>query len=565
MKIRLCLAVAAIAAASAAYAQNIVGDWEGTLPADPSNLHLLVHIAKSADGAYQGTMDCTEQGLKGLTISSFILDGPKVTFRVGDVHGSFEGKISADGNSMEGTWTQSRALALVLKRVQARAAGLSKPVQPAEIAATWLGTVNAGPVPATLVLHLAATEGGLSATMDSPGQALTGVPVKEIKLEGAELALTVGRGAIRAEISGDLQAMTGTFSQGGASLPVAFKRVTDAELKAAIAPPRPQNPVKPYPYREEDVTYENHEAGIKLAATLTIPQGQGPFPAVVLITGSGAQDRDETMEGHKPFLVLADYLTRKGIAVLRTDDRGTAKSGGNFATATSADFATDAESGLVYLKARPEIDAHKIGIIGHSEGGGIAPMIAARNRDVAFIVIMAGFGVRGDLILPAQAVAGNEAEGMSHEAAVQTGILERQVLELIENEKDPAALRRKMHQALKDQLTAAQIEQNYLQMTSPRYRYFLAYDPAVELRKVRCPVLALNGSKDTQVLAGQNLPAIRKALEEGGNRDFEVDEMPGLNHLFQPAKTGGLSEYRQIAITIAPEVLEKISGWILKR
>jgi pimeloyl-ACP methyl ester carboxylesterase len=327
---------------------------------------------------------------------------------------------------------------------------------------------------------------------------------------------------------------------------------------------RPQNPVKPYPYRDEDVTYRNEPAKIELAGTLTLPPGKGPFPAVLLITGSGQQDRDESILGHKPFLVLADHLTRKGIAVLRVDDRGAGKSGGTFATSTSADFATDVEAGLAYLNTRPEIDHRKTGLIGHSEGGMIAPMVAARNPSVAFIVMMAGTGVSGAEVLPAQVTAIVEASGKSHEEAVKDGANERQILTLIEQGASIDAIEKRMQELSNhapDEQTKAQVKQ----LQSPWFRFFLKYDPAVDLRKVKCPVLALDGEKDRQVLPDQNLPAIRKALEAGGNRHFEIEKIPGLNHLFQTAKTGAPGEYAEIEETISPVALNRISTWILRQ
>jgi pimeloyl-ACP methyl ester carboxylesterase len=286
---------------------------------------------------------------------------------------------------------------------------------------------------------------------------------------------------------------------------------------------------------------------------------------VVLITGSGPQDRDESLLGHKPFLVLSDYLTRHGIVVLRADDRGTAKSTGNFATATTADFATDTEAGIAYLKTRPEVNPRKIGLIGHSEGGIIAPMIAARNPDVAFIVMMAGSGVPGDDILVAQVQAIAESSGKSHEDAMKAATRQRELLTLVETEKDETVLEAKMKEKLTGEVPDAQIGAAIKTLTSPWFRYFMTYDPAIALRKVTCPVLAINGEKDTQVPPAQNLPAIRKALEQGGNKHFEVDELPGLNHLFQTAKTGSPSEYASIEETISPVALDKMSTWILKQ
>jgi fermentation-respiration switch protein FrsA (DUF1100 family) len=269
--------------------------------------------------------------------------------------------------------------------------------------------------------------------------------------------------------------------------------------------------------------------------------------------------------GHKPFLILSDYLTRHGIAVLRADDRGTAKSTGNFATATTADFATDTEAGITYLKTRPEVDLHKIGLIGHSEGGIIAPMIAARNPDVAFIVMMAGSGVPGDEILVAQVQAIAESSGKTHDEAVKAAAKEREILTLIKNEKEPAKLEKELKEKLADEGMEAQLGIEIKALTSPWFRYFMSYDPATALRKVACPVLALNGEKDKQVPPAQNLPAIRKALEQAGNKHFEIDELPSLNHLFQTAKTGAPNEYAQIEETMSPVALDKMAVWILKQ
>jgi hypothetical protein len=268
--------------------------------------------------------------------------------------------------------------------------------------------------------------------------------------------------------------------------------------------------------------------------------------------------------GHRPFLVLADYLTRKGIVVLRADDRGFGKSTGVFSTATTLDFASDAEAALSYLKSRPEVDSHNIGLIGHSEGGVIAPMVAALNHDVAFIVMMAGTGVPGDQILIAQKKLIEEASGVSHEQAEKDAVEESELLALVKREKNTAALEKALREKLKGTVPEPQLTTQVKFLSSAWLRYFIAYDPANALSKVACPVLAINGEKDLQVPPKLNLPVIRKALEASGNKDFEVDELPGLNHLFQPATTGSPSEYGQIEETMSPVALEKISGWILK-
>ncbi|HEY5027114.1 MAG TPA: alpha/beta hydrolase, partial [Candidatus Angelobacter sp.] len=276
-------------------------------------------------------------------------------------------------------------------------------------------------------------------------------------------------------------------------------------------------------------------------------------------------DRDESLLGHKPFLVLSDYLTRKGIAVLRADKRGVGKSTGDYATATTADFATDAEAGVAFLKTRSEVDSHRIGLIGHSEGGVIAPILAARDHDIGFIVIMAGTGVPGNQILVEQLMLIEEAEGMSEEKVEKDADTQREVLALVATEKDDAVLDRELREKFAGQMPEMQMNAQIKSLTSPWFRYFLTYDPTTALRRVKCPVLAINGQKDLQVSPAQNLPAIRKALEDGGNKHFEVDELPGLNHLFQTAKTGAPSEYAEIEETISPVALDKIANWVLKQ
>ena len=549
---------------SLAHAQDLSGDWQGTLSASGAELRLVLHITKSADGSLKATLDSVDQGTNGIPVSSVTLKDSTLSLEIEAVHGTYEGKVSADGKTISGTWSQGASLPLNFKRGAPPLKIEHKPAKPSDIDGAWMGSLDLGAVRLRVVFHLVNTEDGLIATLDSPDQGQKGLPTTSVTRDGANLkieAKAIG-GVFEGKIAADLQSIDGTFTQLGAAHPLILKRVKD---QADLEPKRPQNPVKPYPYREEEVSYDNKQQSVTLAATLTIPQGKGPFPAVVLITGSGPQDRDETLLGHKPFLILADYLTRHGIVVLRADDRGTAKSTGDFKTATTADFATDTEAGIAYLKTRAEVNPRKIGLIGHSEGGVIAPMIAARNKDVAFIVMMAGTGVPGDQVIVAQGEAIEVASGKSSEEAAKNATKEKEILTLVETEKDKAVLEKELKEKLAGQIPEAQIGLQIEQVTSPWFRYFLTYDPATALRKVTCPVLAINGSLDKQVLPAQNLPAIRKALEEGGNKHFEVDELPGLNHLFQTAKTGAPSEYAEIEETMSPVALEKISTWILKQ
>jgi len=554
-----------VAAAALARAQDITGDWQGTLSVGGAELRLVLHVSKAADGSLKATLDSIDQpGGNGIPVSSITLKDSKLSLGVEKVSGSYEGKVAPDGKTVSGTWTQAQAIPLEFKRAAAPVKTEHKPARPSDIDGAWLGTLDLGSMKLRVVFHIVNTEDGLTATMDSPDQNANGLPTNSVTRDGSSLKIEIKSigGAFEGKIAADLSSIDGTFTQLGSAHPLALKRVKDqSELELK----RPQNPVKPYPYRDEDVSYDNKVQNVTMAATLTIPQGKGAFPAVVLITGSGPQDRDESLMGHKPFLVLSDYLTRHGIAVLRADDRGTAKSTGDFKTATTADFATDTEAGIAYLKTRSEVDPHKIGLIGHSEGGVIAPMIAARNKDVAFIVMMAGTGVPGDEVIVAQNEAIQIASGKSPEEAARKSAQERDMIKLIESEKDETVLEKELKEHMAGDVPEAQIGVQIHMLTSPWFRYFLTYDPATALRKVTCPVLAINGSLDKQVLPSQNLPPIRKALEEAGNKHVEIDELPGLNHLFQTAKTGAPSEYAQIEETMAPVALDKMASWILKQ
>lgn len=564
MKGVLMAAAQVVAAACFASAQDIAGDWQGTLSANGAELRLVLHITKSDNGALKATLDSVDQNANGIPVSSISLKDSKLSLSVDAVHGSYEGKVAADGNTISGTWSQGQPLALDFKRATAPVKTEHEPAKPSDIDGTWMGSLDTGTIKLRIVLHIVNTEDGLTATLDSPDQGAKGLPVTSVTRDGAALKMEAKQlgGVFEGKIAADRSLIEGTWTQGGANLPLVLKPVKD---QSELERKRPQNPTKPYPYREEEVSYENKVQNVTLAATLTLPQGKGPFPGVLLITGSGPQDRNESLLGHKPFLVLSDYLTRKEIAVLRADDRGTGKSTGNFATATTADFATDAEAGIAYLKTRSEIDPHRIGLIGHSEGGIIAPMVAARNPDVAFIVMMAGSGVPGDQILPAQLQAIEEAGGKSHEEAAKDAAHEREVLTLVETEKDEAVLEKELREKISGEEPEPQIGAQIKTLTSPWFRHFLTYDPATALRKVTCPVLAINGEKDTQVPPKQNLPAIRTALEQAGNKHFEADELPGLNHLFQTAKTGSPAEYAQIEETISPVALDRMASWILKQ
>ncbi len=417
-------------------------------------------------------------------------------------------------------------------------------------------------------------DGTLAASIDSPDQGASGIPVQEVIAKGDSLILDVSVVAARFEgkLTND-STLTGVWHQSGTALPLELTRTEEApQIK------RPQEPKPPYPYREEKVTFENKEDGTKLAGTLTLPDTTGQFPAVVLISGSGPQDRDETVFGHRPFLIIADHLTRKGIAVLRYDDRGVGGSSGDFSSATTEDFVGDALAAINYLKGRQEIDPRNIGLIGHSEGGLVAPLAATRSNDVAFIVLLAPPAIKGEDLLHIQAELIARANGVP-EAAIQKNLaLQDTVLKIAKQVKDVekarAQIKEILQQALAEMteeernaigLNSELIDKQVDEVLSPWFRYFISYDPRPALAKVRCPVLALYGEKDLQVPPLNNAPFLEEALISGGNEDVSVKVLPNLNHLFQTAESGSPSEYGTIEETVAPVALEVITKWILER
>jgi uncharacterized protein len=442
------------------------------------------------------------------------------------------------------------------------------------LAGNWLGTLKVGAISLRLAVEVTAKpDGTYAGTLNSLDQDAVARPVDEVMLKdkSVHLALKAFRLAIDGTLNEAATEISGKFKQGGLALPIVLKKSEHPPAPRK----RPQEPKPPYPYRSEEVTYENKAGHAKLAGTLTIPRGDGRFPAVLLITGSGPQDRDEQIFGHRPFLVLADYLTRRGIAVLRVDDRGVGKSTGDVQKATSEDFAGDVEAGVAFLRSRPEVDPAKIGLIGHSEGGIIAPMVANRTHEVAFIVMLAGPGVTGDEILRMQMEFLLKQVGASESMVARSVDYQKKLYAAVNGEHDAAALEKKM-KALRAEyiasLTPAEKKQagagedssesGAKVLGSPWFRFFLAYDPRPALTRVQCPVLALIGEKDMQVPPKANIPELEKALKSGGNKDFTVRELPHLNHLFQACENGSVTEYAKIEETFAPAALEVIGKWI---
>jgi uncharacterized protein len=439
-----------------------------------------------------------------------------------------------------------------------------------DIAGQWNGVLNVQGTSLRLVFNVTKTAEGYTSTMDSPDQGAKGLPVTRTTLDKTILTFDVSNLRIKYEGTVKIDSIIGTFKQGGQSFPLNLTRAIQA--KTVIK--RPQNPIKPYPYYAEDVKFKNEKANITLVGTLTLPKKEGIYPVVVLISGSGPQNRDEELLGHKPFLVLSDYLTKNGIGVLRFDDRGTAESEGLFKNATTKDLATDALAAVNFLKTRKDINQKHIGLIGHSEGGLIAPMVAAESDAVNFIVLMAGTGIQGNELLLLQEELVAKASGVSAVEIEKTAKINKSAFDIVVKSTDAAQLKIDLSQYAKnipaserpEGLSDAQFSQMMLdELTNPWMIYFLKYNPALILEKVKCGVLAINGEKDVQVPAKINLAAIKNGLEKGGNKNVMVKEFPRLNHLFQECETGGVEEYAKIEQTIAPNVLVEIGDWIKKR
>ncbi len=433
------------------------------------------------------------------------------------------------------------------------------------------------------------TDHTLTATQDSPDQNAFGIPVETVTFENGHLHMDVPavNGTYDGQINENGTEIDGKWTQGRLLTLNLFKtngtpmqETPNPKFQAMVNKSKANDelePKKPYPYRDEEIFFPGPQEGITLAGTLTLPQGAGPFPAVILIAGSGPHNRDETVMGHHIFLVISDYLTRRGIATLRYDKRGIGSSTGDYDKATSEDFAADALAGVVYLKGRKEINGQKIGLIGHSEGGLIAPMVAVKSPDISFIILMAGPGLNGEKVLNSQSVLALKAAGKNDSYIAINQKAQKEMFQELRLGEDRTTTLKKIHQigaatahqlakgdnkTEETMLIALKTQEKF--MLSPWLRFFIDYNPQSALEKVQCPVLALNGEKDVQVVPEENLPAIEKALKKGGNQDYLVQEWKGVNHLFQDCKSGGFSEYADVTPTPASSVLEFITDWIAK-
>lgn len=595
------LALASSALANSALAQpaGAAGSWSGAIELPGAELGVVV-VLELADGSWSGAIDIPAQGLSGFALSDVTVGDSRLRFAMAGIPGepTFDGELSATGDAIAGTFTQGpQSFPFKLRRTpaegdaaeaepadadaaEAEPAGESAPAPPAVPGegpvGDWMGTLDVGPMELRLALRVEAAEDGtLSAVLHSIDQGAR-IAVDTLVVEERAWRLTAG--SIGATFTGtmnaDGSAVDGTWSQGGQSLPLRLHRLAEPFALA-----RPQHPQPPFPYESRDVDFRNEAAGIRLAGTLVVPPGEGPFPAVVLVTGSGPQDRDETLFGHKPFLVLADHLARRGVASLRYDDRGFGASEGDHMGSTVTDFASDAAAALAFLAAQPKIDRDALGILGHSEGGLAAPRVAAGNAEVDFLVLLAPPGEPLDALVLRQGRDTFRQRGIGEDLIDRAMAIEAENLALLADEsratdalqetlRARAALRGERFSA--DELALlglddAAVETGISLSSTAWFRSLLREDPAVHLKAVDVPVLVLFGENDVQVVAEVNAPLVEQALAAAGNEDFEVRLLPGLNHLFQRSASGAVSEYALIEETFAPEALEMIGDWIDER
>ncbi len=444
--------------------------------------------------------------------------------------------------------------------------------EPSDFVGEWSGKLTVPGAEIPLVVHLDFANGRWSGALDSPMQGARGLRLSSVEVDGAKLRFTLGGVPGEPRYEGELVAgrIEGTFSQSGHALPLTLRR------EALELPKRPQEPKPPFPYAEEEVSVASGE--VNLAGTLTIPAGEGPFPAVLLLSGSGTQDRNEEIFYHKPFLVIADDLTRAGIAVLRVDDRGIGGSGGDPDETTLADLAADALSCIAFLRRHAAIDSTRIGLLGHSLGGAVACLAAARQPGVAFVVLLAAPGVRGAEVIVRQVERLSAAGGAGPSEVQRQTEAQKKIMKLVAAGADSAKLHAEVRRVLRAEAMAspdgkvppdseieAQVAQQMRVLASRPYASFVAFDPRPVLLKLTMPVLALGGELDLQVDPAQNLPEIRTALMEAGNEDVTATTFPQLNHLFQKATTGAPEEYAQIEETIDPRALRTVRDWIRAR
>ncbi len=573
IQILCCIILSVLCRLAIASPETIAGNWHSDLQIPTGKLTLIFTISQDADGHLSATMESPDQAPgQQIPISEITVDDDHLQIMVKVLGASIEADWDNEHEHWVGTFSQGMELPITIKR------GLPADLPTIEgLDGSWHGVINRNGVDLRLILHISTDERGTRAKVDSPDTMNMNISVSDLTKDGDQVGYTmpVISGVFQGTLT-DPNTMTGTWTvPGQETLTITYTR--SEESSKPIERLRPQVPTEPYGYRSEDVTYENPLTdGIVLAGTLTLPEGKGPFPAAILISGSGPQDRNETVFGHQPFLVLADHLTKQGIAVLRYDDRGTHESTGDYIASNSADFATDANAALSYLLTRSEIDHDAIGFVGHSEGGLIAPLAitdhelgANTEHPIAFLVMLAGPGTSSQQILRSQNRLIALSQGVSEEEIGKAVEFNAQIIQASITANSTEEAQKSIRQLFTDEvleemdLSDMQAQTVMTQYSTPWMRYFLTYDPAEYLPRIGIPILALNGELDLQVPAQENLDGLRALLAD--HPDATITELKGLNHMFQHAKTGALGEYNDIEETFAPEAMTIIATWIQER
>lgn len=554
-------------------AQSITGDWEGSVELQGMTLKLVFHVVEEG-GEYSSTMDSPNQGAFGIKMDETIVDGEKLTIKNKQmgIEASTIYNVQKDiisGNFKQGPYD----LPLALVRVSEDAEDLPGNNHP--IAGDWNGELNLMGKQLRLVFHIVENEGSFETTMDSPDQGAYGMLADETTVEEDEISIIAKQMGIN---------IKGTFIPDSNIIKIKFKQahinedlILRRERIAKKELIRPQEP-KIFDYKQEDVEFVNPDGGHSLSGTLTIPKTGVFDKVVVLVSGSGPQDRNEELLGHKPFLVLSDHLSRNGIAVLRYDDRGVGKSGGDFKSGTSMDFAEDATAAVEFLKSRPDMKGKKVGVMGHSEGGLIAPIVSTKTA-LDFIVLLAGPATNSTDLLIEQTEAIALAGGEKKEKVDRNVASSRLIFDYMNMNPDMPVgeLRQGLTEILEEQFKLLseeeleemgdvdkEIKDQIKIITTPWFRYFLNFNPSDYLTQVTIPVLAVNGSLDLQVLPDSNLGAMDNYLKKAGNKNYTIKEFEGLNHLFQVSLdgTGSPNEYGSIEETFNKEAMTYITDWI---
>jgi alpha-beta hydrolase superfamily lysophospholipase len=520
-------------------AKDFAGAWHGTLEAGGQKLRVVVTVTKSDAGAYAGKLDSLDQGAT-IPIDTITVNGDAVRLEIKSPAIVLEGTLNKERTELTGTFTQGdQKFPLALKRGE-QAAVTPPPAK--DFAGAWHGTLEAGGQKLRLVVTVTKSDAGAYAgKFDSVDQGAT-IPIDTITVNGDAVRLEIKSAAIVFEgtLNKERTELTGTFTQGGQPFPLGLKR---GEQPAVTPPPKPKpdySAPADAPYTAEEVVVKT-PAGHTLAGTLTLPKSASrtnPVSAIVTVTGSGPQDRDENigLPGFRPFRQLADSLARRGIAVLRMDDRGTGASGGTFKGSTSADFAEDVRAGLAYLRTRPEIRADRLGVLGHSEGAIIAPMVAEKEPTLRAIVLLAGIARPGRTALYFQL-----KNGIERNTKLTPEVRASQIAEIDKRI---------------DAMMAA----------DPWMKFFLAYDPAPTMRRVKTPVLILTGSRDQQAVP-EEVALQEAAFKEGGNKDVTARVLPDVNHLFVQDTDGFPGNYAKLPapVMMRTEVVEMITDWLTQR